>query len=564
MNEWRSAVDRGGVPREDEKVNRLEIALVVIVIVLGSAFRWAETSSGWFWADDWRLLARDLGSLNDWLRPHAGHWNTVPILVYHMLFELFGLDYFPAYHAFRIMGHAVFAAVFWGTLRWRGGNRWTSLVVVGMVVVLSSSYEYKPITIGIWVAAPALVISATLVERRDEPTRRDQGFVAAMLLLAVMSTSIGAIGTVALLVVVAIHRRWIWTPPLLYVLGVYAIWYLKYGTEVIPPNTSLTDSTNLEALPANLLDLLSHSLERVFLPETGIRQFPLACLLAIGTGLAWVSRRRGSIGLMPTAMLITVVLYYVGIHVTRLGSGLATVETPRFANTPFFLLLPAFIGALPRPKTALGTITTLTVGALLVVGQAQAFSTDADALLVRQDRIRTMLVVARQMVLNGKPVHPDEVELFGRAPFSFFDAQGWPVINEIDPGTERRVRGLLRVKSSLDLPPLAVLPKELVNRDFAPLLVDGDPLEDCINPAGRALTFRDQVAFRVQVATDNFADGVRVVTSDSFGEGVHPIRNANFAVITVLAPEGDTSTLRVNTDRTVNAICPFGRPADGG
>ena len=50
----------------------------------------------WFMFDDWDyLVTRRAWNIDDLLRPHNGHWEAVPLLVYRGLFSLFGLRYLP-------------------------------------------------------------------------------------------------------------------------------------------------------------------------------------------------------------------------------------------------------------------------------------------------------------------------------------------------------------------------------------------------------------------------------------------------------------------------------------
>ena len=48
--------------------------------------------SAWFYQDEWDFLAkRKAGDLGDLFRPHNGHWTTLPILAYRLLYAIFGL-----------------------------------------------------------------------------------------------------------------------------------------------------------------------------------------------------------------------------------------------------------------------------------------------------------------------------------------------------------------------------------------------------------------------------------------------------------------------------------------
>src|SRR5258705_13975951 len=61
----------------------VEVAALSLWLVLGR--------NQWFFSDEWDFLAgRTAGDLGDLIRPHDNHWSTLPILVYRLLWWLFG------------------------------------------------------------------------------------------------------------------------------------------------------------------------------------------------------------------------------------------------------------------------------------------------------------------------------------------------------------------------------------------------------------------------------------------------------------------------------------------
>src|SRR5437773_333619 len=61
----------------------------------------------WFLLDEWDFLAdRNGGDLGDLLRPHTNvHWSTLPIIVYRVLWRLFGLRTYVPYQVVLILLH---------------------------------------------------------------------------------------------------------------------------------------------------------------------------------------------------------------------------------------------------------------------------------------------------------------------------------------------------------------------------------------------------------------------------------------------------------------------------
>src|SRR5271169_1851171 len=62
----------------------VEVVALVVWLIIGR--------SDWFYIDEWDFLAaRKAGDLGDLFRSHNGHWTTLPILAFRLLYALFGL-----------------------------------------------------------------------------------------------------------------------------------------------------------------------------------------------------------------------------------------------------------------------------------------------------------------------------------------------------------------------------------------------------------------------------------------------------------------------------------------
>ena len=68
------------------------------VIALPLLLVWGR--HGWFTQDDWDFLsARTIGNAGDLFRAHFQHWTTLPVLVYRLMWVLFGLHSYTPYQA---------------------------------------------------------------------------------------------------------------------------------------------------------------------------------------------------------------------------------------------------------------------------------------------------------------------------------------------------------------------------------------------------------------------------------------------------------------------------------
>jgi hypothetical protein len=63
-----------------------------------------ETRGTTLWFDEWAwALERRSGGLGSLLEPHNGHWFTLPILGYQVLFRLVGVDRYLPYFALALL-----------------------------------------------------------------------------------------------------------------------------------------------------------------------------------------------------------------------------------------------------------------------------------------------------------------------------------------------------------------------------------------------------------------------------------------------------------------------------
>jgi len=94
---------------------------------------------GWFAFDDWDLLAqRTGGNLGDLFRPHYEHWLTLPILVYRLLWHLFGIRTYVPYQLLSILVHVAAATLLLVVMRRAGVSAWLSTIFAGVFLFFGS------------------------------------------------------------------------------------------------------------------------------------------------------------------------------------------------------------------------------------------------------------------------------------------------------------------------------------------------------------------------------------------------------------------------------------------
>jgi len=226
---------------------RLPALAAAVVAGAGALVLLIAGRETWFYLDDWdfSLRAADL-SLDSIMNPNNQNWHATVVLVYRVIFELFGFD---GYLAFRVLatalvvGVAVLAYLY---ARPRIGP-WWALLPLGLLVA-SPAFEVQlwPFQIGQLLSGAAGLGALLLLDR--EPTRARMIASAALLLVAVASSSAG-VPLVALVVYDRLltpgRRRQVLVA--LPAIAAYGIWYAEYAGREARPNTVSASSFSAAA-----------------------------------------------------------------------------------------------------------------------------------------------------------------------------------------------------------------------------------------------------------------------------------------------------------------------------
>jgi hypothetical protein len=179
---------------------RLSPGLALLgVLVVGAAvqavvaLRLARHS--WFGVDAvYYLTTRGpVPSANEGLfRPYGGHWQTIPLLVYRLLFKVFGMESYLPYVAVALAVHLAITFVLFALLQSVGASRWTAALVAWLVLFYGAGAEAF-----MWDAPMVLTSSlllglvAALVMVRRHFSGRSRIVAAVLLLAAVMCSGTG-------------------------------------------------------------------------------------------------------------------------------------------------------------------------------------------------------------------------------------------------------------------------------------------------------------------------------------------------------------------------------------
>ena len=131
----------------------------------------------WFFRDDWLFITdRELTDPGSLFEPHNGHWSTVPIVVFRVLYRIFGIDSYRPYQAAVVVMHLGVCVLVRIIARRVGVGPWLATVLAGLLVLFGAGREdiiwgfQVGFTGAMFFALLLLVLAAP--RRPDRPARR--------------------------------------------------------------------------------------------------------------------------------------------------------------------------------------------------------------------------------------------------------------------------------------------------------------------------------------------------------------------------------------------------------
>ena len=361
----------------------------------------------WFVGDEWDFLAGRSLSLHDLLAQHGGHMVAVPLVVYRLLFAIFGLRSYLPYQLVAVVLHLTTAWLLRAVMRRAGAGVWIATAAASLFLFFGAGAENILWAFQItFTGALAFGLGQLLLADRDGALGRRDWLGLGAGLGAIMCSGVGVTMVCVVGAAVLIRRGWraaaFHTAPLL---GLWLIWRARYVSR--SPST-----TN----PTQLLRWIRRGLEAGFdaMGQIPLVGWMLAAVLIIGLAFAWRARprderRRGAA--LPVACLVGVAAFLVMTGITRVQAGIAFAGTSRYLYVVAALLLtPLAVAAdaLARWKRVLAPAVIV----LLLVGIPGNLSRTTSQFLPAQyfSRHRQMLLsVARSPLARRVPrsLRPD-------------------------------------------------------------------------------------------------------------------------------------------------------------
>jgi hypothetical protein len=328
-----SAHDDEGQPRSGRGARTVLVCAVAASVPFYLFFARRQ----WFWGGEWTFLAsRDLSSLHDLLRPYRQHWETIPIVIFQLIFFAFRLRSYVPYQLPVIVLHGVAGVLLWIVIRRSGVHPW--LATIAAVAFVYFGHGRQDIVLAFQLGfVSALVLGLCAVLLVDHPGRADRRDVLAGVCSALALLCSGvAVTMIAIAAIVMFVRRGI-KPTLLYVTPLafmYLVWYLAVARADYAANGVSPAGTIIGFVGSALATTLNA------LGSNPVAAFALAGLLLVGLFVAARTRSLDSNWTLPLAFAAGALVFLMITAFARASGGSSAVDQSRYLDIAACLLLP--------------------------------------------------------------------------------------------------------------------------------------------------------------------------------------------------------------------------------
>ncbi len=321
---------------------RAALATFVTVELLALVLRLHWARGEWFTLDDWDFLElRRLGDVGDLFRPHAGHWSTVIVVVYRLLWGSYGARYLP-FAMFALALYLAVAMLVRVVMRRAGVAPWVATLTASLLVLFGGGIENNFFTAVLFFS----LIQLLLADHQGAVDWRDGAALAAGL-LALMCSGLAVTSTIVVGLAMLLRRGWrialLHTVPLG---AIYVVWSLS-----APPShdTAFVHGATLDSVSRFMIYGAGTGFGRLgALAGVGI---VLALALAAGVILIWRTEGHTAVtgrAAPPLAMLAGAIIFLFltgaarsGSAVKVLAAGPERARDPRYTYVIAAMTLPA-------------------------------------------------------------------------------------------------------------------------------------------------------------------------------------------------------------------------------
>ncbi len=322
------------------------VAAVALVLFLVFGHR------RWFFVDEWDFLAdRNAYKLDDLLRPHNEHWSTLPILVWRVLWRLFGLQTYVPYQLVLISLHLTAAFLLRTVMRRAGVGPWVATTAASLFVLFGAGYEniVWAFQIG-FVASLVFGLTQLLLADHDGPLDRRDWLGVLAGFAGLLCSGLAVTMTIIVGVATLMRRGWrvafFHTAPL----GIlYVLWWFTQARDAYTTQRTKQGGRAVPYTPPTIGELARFVARGIGATFDAMGQLPgvgvaLGVLLMAGLGLAWHNldgAERRTRAAVPGALIVGAVVFLVISSLGRSSGIWAPERASRYLHVVAALSLPA-------------------------------------------------------------------------------------------------------------------------------------------------------------------------------------------------------------------------------
>jgi hypothetical protein len=283
------------------------VAFVAALVVAAPVLLWLGNQR-WFSTDEWGfLVSYSLDDPGGLFAPQNGHWSTLPVVAFQVLFETVGLRSYAAYQVMSVTTHVLAVVVVRAVMRRAGVRPWVATLAALSLLLFGNGQQNIFVAIQItYVGAFVLGVCQFLLADHDGRVSWRDGLGVLAGVAALMCSAVGVAMIPVVAVAVLLRRGWrVAALHVVPVVAAYGVWFVFER-----PTTTMgeTDAGLAEAL-GNIVrwDVLGEAGTFAGLAANPWAGALLAVVLIVGLVVAWRGRswswfRRTQGG--PVALLV--------------------------------------------------------------------------------------------------------------------------------------------------------------------------------------------------------------------------------------------------------------------
>lgn len=360
----------------------------LVVLATGLIAFVLVAARSWFFFDDWYFLALDPEQI--W-KPHVGHWNTVPALVFLAIQRLFGMDHYLPFAVPAILAHLGAVHLVWRISVRVGVRPWLATAFSALLTFLGAGAEALAwaVQIGFVGAVVGMLGVVVLLDRQRLSLGRGAS-VATVLLLSLASSGV-ALPFVPAAFALAWLRHGLLRAAAVFVvpLSAFLAWYLALGR----PGGGVGPWAGLESLarvPEYAVAMLSDGFGRMF------PIIVLGGLVFTALGVWWIfTIRLARPNEMAAYLLFLVAPTFALVTATaRAEGGLDTATSSRYVYVIVISIAPFMAMCFDRATRRATSGPAVALVLVIAVWNLGGLAVALDQRVDRVDSTRTELEAA--------------------------------------------------------------------------------------------------------------------------------------------------------------------------